>query len=414
MAKISPVSIKYIIHAKFESEGTLEKPDVIGALFGQTEGLLGSELELRELQKEGKIGRIDVNLKTEDSKTVGEIKIPCSVDKAETTIIAAALETIERIGPSDSKIEIEKIEDVRGNKREYIIERAKKLLEKFEGGSDSREIENAVKISSRVSKLKEYGKDNLPAGDISGEEIIVVEGRADVINLLKAGVINVIAMDGTILPETIKELSLEKEVTLFVDGDRGGKLIAKNVINNARVDHIVSAPDGKEVEELSPKEILSCLRKKISVDDFIRESNGRRGRKREARDRRNSRRTSRRGRRTDSRRGKKQRETENSEEERIEKKDIKKLTKEEVDKIREKAEEIIGTKGAILLNEKLEVIKKVPISQLYNLRFRKVYGVVIDGTATSSVVRAAEKMNCNHLVASNFGYTNTYMDLVSL
>src|SRR3989344_2513462 len=141
MAKISPVSIKYIIYAKFEAEGAVEKPDVIGALFGQTEGLLGEDLELRELQKEGKIGRIDVELKAENSKTLGKIEIPSSVDKAETTIIAAALETIERIGPSDAKIEIERIEDVRGNKREYIIERAKKLLEKIEGDvPDTREI----------------------------------------------------------------------------------------------------------------------------------------------------------------------------------------------------------------------------------------------------------------------------------
>jgi len=150
MAKISPVSIKYIIHAKFEAEGTLEKPDVIGALFGQTEGLLGADLELRELQKEGKIGRIDVDLKSENGKTVGDIEIPSSIDKAETTIIAAALETIERIGPSDSKITIERIEDVRGSKREYIIDRAKKLLAKIEGTSESREIEEAVRLSSRT------------------------------------------------------------------------------------------------------------------------------------------------------------------------------------------------------------------------------------------------------------------------
>ena len=217
MAKISPVSIKYIIHAKFEAEGALEKPDVIGALFGQTEGLLGDELELRELQKEGKIGRIDVNLQSENSKTTGHIEVPSSLDKAETTIVAAALETIERIGPSDAKIEIEKIEDVRGNKRDYIIERAKKLLEKIEGTSETREIEQAVKTSSNASKLREYGSENLTSGDISGDEIIVVEGRADVINLVRAGINNVIAMNGTILPETIKELSLEKEMTLFID-----------------------------------------------------------------------------------------------------------------------------------------------------------------------------------------------------
>ncbi len=406
MAKISPVSIKYIIHAKFEAEGTLEKPDVIGALFGQTEGLLGADLELRELQKEGKIGRIDVDLRTENGKTMGEIEIPSSIDKAETTIIAAALETIERIGPSDSKIEIERIEDVRGSKREYIIDRAKRLLEKIEGSSDSREIEDAVKTSSRVSKLQEYGRDNLPCGDISGNEIIVAEGRADVINLLKANVTNVIAMNGTILPETIKELSEEKEVTLFVDGDRGGKLIARNAIDNASVDYIAVAPDGKEVEELTPKEILTSLRKKLKMEDFLKKLKSENGK--DSRNRRDYGERSRGRPRERSRGSIPKTETTPRESK------IKNLTDKELDKLREYMDELVGTKGAILLDENLEKIRKVPISQLYNLRVREVFAVIIDGTATSSVVRSAEKIGCRHLAARNFGYTETNMDLISL
>src|SRR3989338_6194660 len=136
MAKISPVSIKYMIHANFTAEGALEKPDVIGAIFGQTEGLLGAELEMRELQKEGKIGRIEVDLERSDKRTTGIIRIPTALDQSETTLIAAAVETIERIGPCDSQIEIERIEDVRGTKRDYIIERAKKLMQGIEGVSD--------------------------------------------------------------------------------------------------------------------------------------------------------------------------------------------------------------------------------------------------------------------------------------
>ncbi len=399
MAKISPVSIKYIIHAKFEAEGTLEKPDVIGALFGQTEGLLGEELELRELQKEGKIGRIDVNLKPENGKTIGDIQIPSSIDKAETTIIAAALETIERIGPSDSKITIERIEDVRGSKREYIIDRAKKLLAKIEGTSDSREIEEAVKLSSRTKKLQEYGPDSLPAGDISGEEIIVVEGRADVLNLLRANVSNVIAMNGTILPETIKELSQEKEVTLFVDGDRGGKLITKNTIENARVKYVAVAPDGKEVEELTPKEILSALRKKIKAEEFLEKNdngNNRRGYRRESREPRGRERI---------------RERETTETKKAEYRDLK---DEEIDQIREMAKEMSGTKNALLLDENLEVIKKTSTSQLYNVRNRNIFVLVIDGTATASVLRNAEKLRVQHLAATNFSYTDTNIDLVSL
>ncbi|MEK6824217.1 MAG: DNA primase, partial [Nanoarchaeota archaeon] len=129
MAKVSPVSIKYMIYASFSAQGPVEKPDVIGAIFGQTEGLLGSDLEMRELQKEGKIGRIEVDLSVVDGKSVGEIRVPSALDKSETTIIAATLETIDRIGPTEAKIEVSKIEDVRGSKRDYIVERARKLLE---------------------------------------------------------------------------------------------------------------------------------------------------------------------------------------------------------------------------------------------------------------------------------------------
>src|SRR3972149_5575158 len=253
MAKISPVSIKYMIHANFRVEGALEKPDVIGAVFGQTEGLLGNELEMRELQKEGKIGRIEVELERKDKTTIGKIKI------------ATAVETIEKIGPCDAQIEIEKIEDVRGSKRDYIIERAKKLMSELKGTTDSREISKEIKDSARTAAVQDYGEEKLPAGDLSGNEIVVVEGRADVLNLMRAGVNNVISMNGTKLPETVKRLSEEKEITLFIAGDLGGRLIEGNVTDNARIKYIAVAPDGKEVEELQGKEILMTLRRKMSV-----------------------------------------------------------------------------------------------------------------------------------------------------
>src|SRR3989339_355040 len=272
MAKVSPVSIKYMIHANFVAEGALEKPDVIGAVFGQTEGLLGADLEMRELQKEGKIGRIEVELERKDKRTVGNIKIPTALDQSETTLIAAAMETIERIGPCDASIEVVRIEDVRGSKRDYIIERAKKLMGQIQGSSDSREISNEIKDSKRIADVQEYGDEKLPCGDLSGNEVIVVEGRADVLNLLRSGVKNAIAMNGTKLPDAIKELGKTKELTLFVDGDRGGDLIARNVMDNARVKYIVMAPDGKEVEELTGKEVLMILRKRVPAEEFFRRS----------------------------------------------------------------------------------------------------------------------------------------------
>lgn len=270
MAKVSPVSIKYMIQASFKAAGPLEKPDVIGAIFGQTEGLLGDELEMRDLQKEGKIGRIEVDLQMVDGKSVGTLHVPSALDKSETTIIAAALETIDRIGPTEAEIVVTKIEDVRGSKRDFIIARAKKLLEGLDGeGSEIGEMSKTLKEENRIAKLQEYGEERLPAGDLSGNEIIVCEGRADVVNLLKNRVTNVIGMNGTKLPAEIARLGQTKEITLFVDGDRGGRLIAQNVIHNAKIAYVAIAPDGTEVEELTGKEILLALRRKISASEYL-------------------------------------------------------------------------------------------------------------------------------------------------
>src|SRR3989344_4919183 len=196
MAKISPVGAKYIVHTAINAEGVVEKPDVVGAIFGQTEGLLGNELELRELQRSGRIGRIEVNVNTSSGKTQGEIIIPSSLDKTETAIIAAALEIIQRIGPCNAKIEVKKIEDVRISKRQFVVERAKVLLRNLteETLPDSQEIADEVSQSVRMMEVLEYGTDRLAAGPgiEESEEVIVVEGRADVLNLLKHGFKNAI------------------------------------------------------------------------------------------------------------------------------------------------------------------------------------------------------------------------------
>ncbi|MCK5150151.1 DNA primase [Candidatus Pacearchaeota archaeon] len=380
MAKISPVSIKYMIHANFTAEGALEKPDVIGAVFGQTEGLLGSELEMRELQKEGKLGRIEVELERDHKRTIGVIKIPTALDQSETTLIAAAIETIERIGPCDSQIEVEKIEDVRGSKRDYIIERAKKLMQNISGSTDSREISHEIKDSARTASVQEYGKNKLACGDISGREIIVVEGRADVLNLMRNGINNVISMKGTKLPDEIKELSKEKEITLFVDGDRGGKLIIQNVVENTNVKYIAVAPDGKEVEELTGKEVLMNLRKKVSVDEFFS----------------------------------KEKYTKTNSEIKEEKID---LSEEDKSKLKDIFDENQGTNKTIFLDESLEEIKKVSVkslnSSLRNAR-KKPSILVIDGTVTSSTINVSEEAGIQLIVAKNFATTDTKIKLLSL
>ena len=362
------------------AEGSLEKPDIIGALFGQTEGLLGADLEMRELQKEGKIGRIEVDLEKKERKTIGKIKIPTALDQSETTLIGAAIETIERVGPCDAQIEVERIEDVRGNKRDYIIERAKKLMSQIQGSSDSREISNEIKDSSRMSEIQEYGKSKLACGDISEKELIVVEGRADVINLLRNGIKNVIGMNGTKLPDEIKELSQEKEITLFVDGDRGGKLIAQNVVENAKIAYIVSAPDGKEVEELAKKEILMSLRKKVSVDEFF----------------------------SDKKRSSK---TEDLSDFQVE------LNSDMKNKLKDISKKNKNSEKAVLLDENLNEIKKISVKALASSLKRmreKPQIIVIDGSATNSIIWACEESDVQIIVASNFTTTDTKIKLLSL
>jgi len=270
MAKIAQISAKYIIHATIQIEGIVDKPDVIGAIFGQTEGLLGADLELRELQRSGRIGRIEVNTETKAGKTTGEIIVPSSLDKAETAIVGAALEIIQRIGPCNAKTKVDKIEDIRISKRQQVIDRAKDLLKELMDGvlPDSQELADEVSYSVRVMEIQEYGKERLPSGPgiEESDDIIVVEGRADVLTMLKHGFKNVIAMNGTSVPATIVELSKKKTLTLFVDGDRGGDLIIKELLGVAEVDFVTKAPDGKEVEELTKKEIHKALRGAIAAE----------------------------------------------------------------------------------------------------------------------------------------------------
>ena len=270
MAKISPVAAKYIVHSTINIEGIVDRPDVIWAIFGQTEGLLGSDLELRELQRSGRIGRIEVNVSTSSGKTNGEIIIPSSLDKTETAIIAAALEIIQRIGPCNAKVVVGKIEDVRTSKRAFVISRAKELLKTLTEDTlpDSQELADEVAQSVRMMEVSEYGREQLAAGPSIDEsdEIIVVEGRADVLNLLKHGFKNAIAMNGTSCPQTIKDLSKKKTLTLFVDGDRGGDLIIRELLTVAETDFVCKAPDGKEVEEITKKEIHKALRGKITAE----------------------------------------------------------------------------------------------------------------------------------------------------
>ena len=271
MAKTYIDTVKYLVYTDVEIDGLVEKPDVVGAIFGQTEGLLGDELDLRDLQKNGRIGRIEVELKGRSGKTAGMIKIPSSLDMVETCIIAAALETVDRVGPCEAKMKVTKVEDTRSVKRKILLDRAKMLLRNLVTTEipESREISEMVRDEVKMAEISEYGPDKLPAGPgiRSSNDIIIVEGRADVINLLKNNLTNVVAVQGAKVPASLIELSKKKEVTLFLDGDRGGDIILNELVQGGvDVDFVARAPTGMEVEELTRKELIKCIRNKVPFE----------------------------------------------------------------------------------------------------------------------------------------------------
>lgn len=259
---------KYVIRARIEIDGVVDKPDVVGAVFGQTEGLLGEDLDLRELQRTGRIGRIQIAIRTKGGNSTGEVVIPVSLNKTATAILAAALETVDRVGPCTAKVILEKLEDIRGAKRRKVVSRAISILKGWEEdiapGSD--EITTAVTKGRKVSIAK-YGPDGLPAGpELTGsKEIIIVEGRADVINLMKCGIKNTVAVEGTHIPKSIVDLTKKrgKKIVAFLDGDRGGDLIFRELMQVAKVHYVARAPEGKEVEELTRREVTKALQTQI-------------------------------------------------------------------------------------------------------------------------------------------------------
>lgn len=358
MGSSQTVTVKYVIRAKFEVEGVVEKPDVIGAVFGQTEGLFGTELDLRELQKSGRIGRIEIDLQSKQDKTTGSINIPTSLDRVSTAIIAASIESINRVGPCESKVTLEKLEDIRDSRRRVIIDRAKNILQQWniESMPSTEEVFREVSETLKVPKVEKYGPDELSAGPNieSAKEIIIVEGRADIINLMRCGIENVVALEGAKVPETIIKLSKQKECTALLDGDRGGDLILKELLQVTDVKYIARAPPGKEVEECTSREIFAALQNKVPIEEV-------RAKKRPER--------------------------------------RKILVPKQIVEARKELE---GTLEAVLFSEKMEQLERLPVSGLAE-KLQQVEGVdtvVFDGVITQRLVDIANDKNVKFLVAA--------------
>ena len=358
MKSAQTVTIKYVIRARFDVDGVVEKPDVIGALFGQTEGLFGPELDLRELQKSGRIGRIEISLDSKQDKTTGKINIPTSLDRVSTAIIAASIESIDRVGPCKATVILDKIEDIRDARRRTIIDRAKNVLQKWTvetmPGTDA--IFREVSEMLRLARVEKYGPEGLTAGpEINrAKQIIVVEGRADVNTLLRAGIQNTIAVEGAKIPQSIIKLCKEREATAFLDGDRGGDLILKELQQVTNIKYVARAPRGKEVEDLTFKEIEKALKNKVEVEK-VKE---------------------------------------------IKKKEHRKklVPKQIVDA----AKALSGTLEAVVLDKAMKPVARMPVREIAEKlqQMKNIDTVVFDGVITQRLVDIAADRNINYLVAA--------------
>ena len=256
--------VKYLVKLRFDVDGVVEKADLIGAIFGQTEGLFGPEMNLNELQKTWKVGRIEINLESKNDKTWGAILIPMSTDVSTAALIAAAVESVDKVGPCSARVILEGIEDVRASKRAQIADRAKDIMKEWSSRTSS-EGENLLKDvqeSTKRARVVNFGVENLPAGPgvYTADGVYIVEGRADVVLFLRAGIENVVAVEGTSIPQAVIELSRKKRIIAVLDGDRGGDLIEKELAQVMKVEKVIRAPNGKEVEDLTPIEVHQMLR----------------------------------------------------------------------------------------------------------------------------------------------------------
>jgi DNA primase len=364
--------VKYLVKLRFEVDGVVERADVIGAIFGQTEGLFGPEMNLNELQKSWKVGRIEINLESKNDKTRGEVIIPMSTDIGTAALIAAAVESVDKVGPCSARVTLGGIEDVRATKRKQIVDRAKVIVREWSSKTSS-EGENVLKDvteSTKRAKVINYGMENLPAGPgvYTSDMVYLVEGRADVVLFLRAGIENVVALEGTSVPDSIIELGKKKRLIAVLDGDRGGDLIEKELAQVVRVEKVIRAPTGKEVEDLTPIDVINMLRLE-RLEPTPRGS-------------------------------RKERAAEKVEE--------KPPTEEEepvVLKTRELYPNLNGTLEAVLLDQGLQEVGRYPISELVQKMqgASGAYFLVFDGIVTQRLVESATKVGIKGIIGHRTG-----------
>ena len=398
--------VKYHVKLKFDVDGLVEKADIIGAIFGQTEGLLGPEMNLNELQKVSKVGRIEVNVETKGNMTKGDALIPMSTDISTAALIAAAIESIDKVGPFPAKFGLVGIDDIRAIKKKVIVDRAKKIVQDWATRtiSEGDEMLKDVYDASKPGKLTSFGKAQLACGTgvFDSPWIILVEGRADVVNLLRAGYDNAIAIEGARIDETVTKLTEGKRVVAFLDGDRAGDLILKELHGVVKIDKVLRAPTGKEVEECTPLEISEILKDVFSsevpsVQQPVYPTHQPSHHQQHHYERRNYRRE--RDQQEDYR-APPSRQPEALESAQPAKGTLVEDSAEIVSAVRDVYPQINETLEAVLLDGSMNTLLKVPVSEVIK-RLTSAEGgklLVIDGIVTQRLVDAADRAGIEYII----------------
>lgn len=392
--------MKYNIVLKFEVEGIVDKPDVIGAVFGQTENLFGEDFDLRELQDKGRLGRISVEINTTKGRSEGTIIIPSNLDRIETALIAAMVENVDKVGPYNAKFQLVEIQDIREEKIKRIIDRAKEILSNWSKVRtlDIREVIYEISSAVKTGEIIEYGPEKLPAGpDVEKDpELIIVEGRADVINLLKYGYRNTIAIEGATgkIPQSVIDLAKQKKTVIaFLDGDHGGDLILKQLMmSNIKLDYVARAPAGKEVEELTGKEIAKALSNMMTVSQYLKKQQEAQQAIRDA----------------IAPETKQVSVTNVSiKEEQIQKSGQQQITINIPPNVVEEIKKLPGTLEGILYDENWNIIEKIQVrdivQKLENTNDNRIKYIVFDGVITQRLVDLASSKNINMLIGARIG-----------
>jgi DNA primase len=394
--------VKYHVKLKFEVDGLVEKADIIGAIFGQTEGLLGPEMNLNELQKVSKVGRIEVNVDTKSNMAKGDAVIPMSTDISTAALIAAAIESIDKVGPFQAKFALSGIDDIRAIKKKVIVDRAKKIVQEWATKtiSEGEEMLKDVYDASKPGKLTAFGKAQLACGTgvFDSDWIILVEGRADVINLLRAGFDNAIAIEGAKIDETIVKLTEGKKVIAFLDGDRAGDLILKELHGVVNIDKVLRAPTGREVEECTPLEIAEILKEGM----LFAGANGHEGREtlpqQQQPDRKHQ-----------TKRDRQEHGMEEEREVQVNSGGSNITTLEDnsdiLSAVKEVYPQINETLEAVVLDGSMKILLKVPVSDVVKKLDRTEGGkmLVLDGIVTQRLVDAADKVGIEYIVGHRTG-----------